>query len=286
MSLSLATVGDRATESLQPLRPRSLVFDLFGDYVRYRGGEARMQAIVELLGTLGVGTAAARVALARLRTEGWFSTRKEGRSVVYVLSADAWRVLDEGRERIFERGAGDWDGAWHMAVCPTQSRDRAERDAMRRTLEWLGFGRLSASSWLNPHDRSNALRSDLVALGAPPVELFTCRTEDAVADLRLVRRCWDLERLSAEYSQMLLRLEHLPSAGRLRRMPGREALRLRVALVAEYRRLPFRDPDLPSALLPSNWPGVVAHRRFLAAHDALRAAAEAHVEEVLAGHRR
>jgi DNA-binding transcriptional regulator PaaX len=63
--------------------------------------------------------------------------------------------------------------------------------------------------------------------------------------------------------------------------PGPEALRRQVELAASYRALPFRDPDLPSVLLPEGWQGRRAHALFTAAHDALHGPADAYVRDVI-----
>jgi phenylacetic acid degradation operon negative regulatory protein len=98
------------------MRPRSIVFDLFGDYLRYRGGSARLLTLVSLLETFGVPESTARVALARLRREGWFDTEALGRETIYTLSAKSWAMLDEGRVRIFDRDTAPWDGQWRMVI--------------------------------------------------------------------------------------------------------------------------------------------------------------------------
>jgi phenylacetic acid degradation operon negative regulatory protein len=46
--------------------------------------------------------------------------------------------------------------------------------------------------------------------------------------------------------------------------------------------MPFRDPDLPAALLPEGWQGRRAHTLFMAAHDALHGPADAFVRDVVA----
>ena len=51
--------------------------------------------------------------------------------------------------------------------------------------------------------------------------------------------------------------------------------------MASYRGLPFRDPDLPAALLPEGWQGRRAHALFTAAHDALHGPADAFVRSVV-----
>ncbi len=100
------------------MNARSLVFDLFGDYLRYRGGEVRLRDLVMLLGAFDVPEATARVTAARLRKEGWLEARRDGRETVYVLTERAWKLLDEGRGRIFARAPGPWDGRWTMVHVP------------------------------------------------------------------------------------------------------------------------------------------------------------------------
>jgi phenylacetic acid degradation operon negative regulatory protein len=52
-------------------------------------------------------------------------------------------------------------------------------------------------------------------------------------------------------------------------------------LVHDYRRFPFRDPDLPPELLPVGWHGREAHRLFVDVHALLRGPAEACVDALL-----
>jgi phenylacetic acid degradation operon negative regulatory protein len=265
------------------VRPRAVVFDLFGDSLRYLGGEARLQALTELLAVFGIGESTARVVLARMRREGWFETSREGRQTVYRLTERGWRLLDEGRARIFDRGPGAWDGEWRMVIYAVPESDRADRERMRRTLAWLGFGPLASSVWISPHPRLDDVAAAAGA-GAGRVELLTCRSRGAEEDRRMAARCWDLERLGTDYTAFVERLAALPGAPALARLPGPEALRLRIELVSAYRTFPFRDPDLPAELLPEGWPGRHAHEAFLAAHDALADPADRCVRTVVERH--
>jgi phenylacetic acid degradation operon negative regulatory protein len=83
-----------------------LVFDLFGDYLRYRGGEVRLRGLVALMSCFDVPEATVRVVATRMRKEGWLESRREGRETVYALTGAAWELLDEGRDRIFRRARG------------------------------------------------------------------------------------------------------------------------------------------------------------------------------------
>jgi phenylacetic acid degradation operon negative regulatory protein len=266
------------------VKPRSVVFDLYGDHLRYLGGSARMQALAELLAVFGIGESTARVVLSRMRREGWFATRREGRQTVYELTERSWHLLDEGRDRILHRGSARWDGEWRMVLYAVPEAERAERDRVRRALSWLGFGPLAPSVWLSPHPRLEAAGEALASTAATRVELLAARSGGREADLRMADRCWDLDSLGRDYAELVAELEHLPPAGELAALPGPEALRRRIGLISTYRRFPFRDPDLPRELLPEAWPGARAHALFLAAHEALEAPADRYVREVLARH--
>ncbi|MGY1841464.1 MULTISPECIES: PaaX family transcriptional regulator [unclassified Modestobacter] len=265
------------------MKPRSVVFDLFGDHLRYHGGEARTQALVDLLQVFDIGEPTARIVLARMRKEGWFDTRREGRQVVYRLTDKAWRLLDDGRARIFQRTREPWDGQWRMVIYAVSEQDRAERERLRRTLSWLGFGPLATATWVSPHDRLDEVEDSLKGTSAR-LDLLTCRSRGAGTDLHMVDRCWDLPALGRDYREFVARLEALPSTAELGAMPGAEALRLRIGLVSDYRHFPFRDPDLPAELLPEAWPGHQAHDLFVAAHEALGGPAAAFLREVLGRH--
>lgn len=266
------------------MKPRSVVFDLFGDHLRYHGGAARTQALVDLLEVFGVGEPTARIVLARMRKEGWFDTDRKGRQVVYTLTDRAWRLLDEGRTRIFERAQPPWDGQWRMVIYAVPEQDRAERERLRRTLSWLGFGPLATATWISPHERLGDVEEALPETTAR-LDLLTCRSRGRSTDLDMVERCWDLEALGRDYQDLVTRLEALPGPSELARLPGPEALRQRIELVSGYRQFPFRDPDLPVDLLPEDWPGRRAHELFAAAHEALAGPADAFVSAVLEGHR-
>ncbi|MEA3214466.1 MAG: phenylacetic acid degradation operon negative regulatory protein [Acidimicrobiia bacterium] len=265
------------------MKPRSVVFDLFGDHLRYHGGAARTQALVDLLDVFDVGEPTARIVLARMRKEGWFDTHREGRQVVYTLTDQAWRLLDEGRTRIFERAHPPWDGQWRMVIYAVPEHERAERERLRRTLSWLGFGPLAIATWVSPHERLDEVERALPDTTAR-LDLLTCRSRDRATDLDMVERCWDLKALGRDYQDFVTRLEELPGISDLADLPGRDALRLRIEIVSSYRQFPFRDPDLPAELLPEDWPGRRAHELFVAAHEALAQPADAFVTLLLGRH--
>jgi len=263
------------------MKARSVVFDLFGDYLRYRDGVVRLRVLVALMEAFEVPETTVRVVVTRLRKEGWLDSVRTGRETTYQLTPAAWQLLDEGRTRIFERAPGPWDGLWHMVIYSVPETDRALRERLRKKLAWLGFGPLSASVWVSPHDRTQAVRLEVANLPNVQVDAFHSRSDGAEWDRDIANRCWNLAELDRDYGALLERYRPRLAGYRRGELTGRDALVERMQLIHDYRLFPFRDPDLPPELLPEGWSGRVAHQVFLEAHSLLRAPAEEYVDELL-----
>jgi phenylacetic acid degradation operon negative regulatory protein len=257
------------------LKPRSLVLDLFGGYLRYVDAEARLSQLTTLLGAFDVEPATVRVTLSRLRREGWFTTRKVGRETVYRLTPDMLHMLEEGRERIFAAPSRVWTGSWTMVIYQMTENDRQERNQLRKTLAWHGFGPLTTSTWLAPGDRRAEARAIVKEQTEEQVDILCCTSEGIEHDLHLADRCWDLVGLAAEYEAF--NTQHRPLLRRAKRLRGAEALVTRTELITTFRHFPFRDPQLPPELRPQAWPGVEAYEVFRTIHRDLGPAARAHV---------
>ena len=260
------------------VKARSLVFDLFGDYLRYRGGEVRLRALVALMGCFDVPEPTVRVVVTRLRKEGWLSSRRDGRETVYALTDAAWALLDEGRERIFHRAQGPWDGQWHMVIYSVPEVERGLRERLRKKLAWFGFGPLSSAVWLSPHDRTGLVREAFGDEPAVQLDVFRSRSAGTEADRDIAARAWDLKRLDLAYAEQLETYRPRLAAYRAGELQGTDALVERMNLIHDFRRFPFQDPDLPPELLPEGWHGRRAHEVFLEAHGLLRGPAEACVD--------
>lgn len=265
------------------MKPRSLVFDLFGSYLRYRGGAVALRELIELMTRFGVGASTARVVMSRLRKEGWFETRPgaDGRSVVYALTDRSWRMLDEGRDRIWADPELSWDGWWRMVIYFVPESARATRETLRKELSWLGFGPLAASTWMSPRDRLKQVEEKFAGEESVRLDLLQAHSKGRNEDRDIAKRCWDLAALNADYSAFLGR--HRQELPRIRsgRLQPEQALVASMELIQDWRRFPFRDPGLPTELLPAHWHGHDAQRLFTEAAALLRPLAEQAVDEVV-----
>lgn len=265
------------------MKPRSLVFDLFGDYLRYRGGEVRLRNLTALMGCFDIPEPTVRVVVGRLRRDGFLTSRRDGRETLYSLTDRSWQLLDEGRDRIFRRATEPWNGDWHMVIYSVPEAERALRDQLRKKLAWCGFGALSSSVWISPHDRSQVVADAFRSEPAVQLDTFVTRSSHRTADVDLSRRAWDLAGLNDDFRTWLAEWEsRLPTPPHP--VPtGPAALVERMTLINDYRHFPFRDPDLPPELLPADWLGRRAHDTFIRGHDALEKPAEDAVDALLAG---
>lgn len=275
---------DRRTGKARPsLRTsqRSVVFDLFGDYIRYSGGQIKLAGLTALLSDFGIEPPTVRVVMSRLRKEGWLDTSRDGRETIYALNDRSYQLLDEGRARIFRRPANAWAGRWTMVIYQVPESDRATRERLRKKLAWLGFGQLSSSTWISPHDLFAEVKTLATTESAAAIDLLQCETDDLDVDRRFASRCWDLEQLSLDYTEFIAQYDAMDAPEVNARKEGRTAFLERMSIIRDFRRFPFRDPQLPRELQPANWPGPRAYQMFDNIHHQLVQQANTYVSGVI-----
>jgi phenylacetic acid degradation operon negative regulatory protein len=257
-----------------PLNPRSLLFTLYGDYVRPLGQEeVRVGALVRLAAELGVTGNALRTALSRMTREGWLAARRNGGPPRYGLSRRGQELIEEGTRRIYDAHRATWDGRWLLVSYTLPEPRRGQRDRLRQGLSFLGLGSLGNGLFATPHDLREQVRDLIRRCGVEAdVTMHHGTLEWPAEPAQVVARAWDLDRLGARYADFLARVRgELPRA---RALGGRDAFCRRFLLTHEYRRFPFTDPDLPDALLPAGWVGSAARAAFLDYNARLRPPAE------------
>lgn len=258
------------------MKPRSVVLDLCGDYIRYHGNVIGLGALTELLQAFDVTADNVRVVMSRLRREGFFDTTRDGRTTNYVITSETLRTLDEGRNRIFTRNTEAWSGNWHMVIYQVPESERARRERLRTGLAWLGFGPLAPSTWLSAHDRRPQVRELFADSGQARFDELVSRTGGLDADRELAARCWNLSRLADGYLAWVRAWSGRVDA----ELDDGQVLVARTELVQDYRKFPFSDPDLPAELLPADWPGSGAHELFLKLYDTWAGPAQRFYEAV------
>jgi len=267
---------------------QDLIFTLYGDYLRHRGGEAWTGSLIELLGLFGLSSQAVRSILSRMSRKGWLKSRKAGRNSFYSLTPQCINLLEEGAVRIFQPRHDPWDGQWHLLTYSVPESKRHLRRRLRKQLVWLGFGTLNHATWISPRDLRAEVEQVVESLRvAPYVELFAGGHWVFGSDEEIAARGWNLEELNRYYATFIDRYEPLFQECQAQMQSGdslapQECFKQRFMLVHEYRSSPYVDPNLPVELLPDDWLGDRATRLFQQVRDMLTDEAEAFVDSVLA----
>nr|WP_301289007.1 PaaX family transcriptional regulator C-terminal domain-containing protein [Kerstersia gyiorum] len=118
----------------------------------------------------------------------------------------------------------------------------------------------------------------------PYVEFFVAEPV-GFGDLRdKTAQWWNLAAIEAEYEAFVQTYgpESERWLGSVREDPDvlREAFRLYVPMVTQWRRLPFLDPGLPPELLPAEWRGIAARRVFSELHRVLKPLSARYVDSL------
>jgi phenylacetic acid degradation operon negative regulatory protein len=231
-----------------------------------------------MLNCLGIAAPAVRTAVSRMVRQGWLVPIQTAHGRGYRLSERASRRLDEAAARIYRhQPVPEWDGRWSIALVE-HSRDRTRRERLGRALEYLGYRRLHADTWIAPRPVGE-LESVVKAEG---LALSTFQGSYGGTDDELVVRLWEPERLAEDYRQWLEEARSL--VARAGEHPSQEtAFAVRSELLHEWRKFLFRDPGLPRTLLPHDWPGQTAASYFDRESSRLLPAASAFVDACLLG---
>jgi phenylacetic acid degradation operon negative regulatory protein len=267
----LAPSPYRLTDS-KIVRARSALFDVYGSYLRARGGAATIAALVRLLEPLGFEAPAIRTAVSRMVRQDWLRPVRLADGPGYALTSRAERRLDEAAARIYRTRPSTWDGRWHVLALE-EVPSRGVRERLDSSLRLLGCGPLGPTAWVAP--RPSAELSD--ALEGLSARLF--HGEHDGDDAELAARAWDLDTLGADYTAFVT--EWLPRVSAVDGSVPADAFAASQRLLHAWRKFLFRDPGLPPTLLPADWPGTAA-AEFFDEHTArLAPAAETFLSDCL-----
>jgi len=268
------------------LGSQQMIFTLYGDYIRYRGGEIWTGSLIRLLKHLGMSEQAVRSVLSRMWKKGWLRRRRVGRKSYYSLTKKSQDLLAAGAQRIFEPEDGEWSGDWYLIAYNIPEAKRQRRNKLRRQLTWMGCGSFNTAIWISPWDVSESVHEVCLRLGIDDyVQIFRARHLGFAQPEELVARCWDLDRINSQYAGFVETYGPLLARDRARldewdTVDTAECFATRFMLLHEYREFPFVDPHLPPQLLPANWLSVKATELFKEYYALLTAKANQFVDSV------
>jgi len=240
---------DRIIEELkrEPSRTGSIVITVFGDAIVPRGGSVWLGTLLEFFKALDIDGGVVRTAVSRLASDGWLERNRVGRNSFYRLAATGRHTFDIATRHIYGPPPQDWTGRFELLLIGNAD----DRDASREALRSAGFGSPLPGVWVAPSgvpipdEASRAIRLEVSA-------------EDD-SGRRLLADSWPLENIADAYLKFMKTFEPLRSwITRRAPLANGDAFAARILLIHHYRRVVLRDPLLPLALLPKDWPGRAA----------------------------
>lgn len=249
-----------------------------------------LPGLIRLFSSFGVSERLTRTSVFRLAGEGWLAATRLGRRSLYRLTRDGDRRFHQAYRRIYSPPAQSWDGTWELVL--TGGLDARGRGALRDLLRWDGFGILAPGVHARPAQPGDTIPK-FPGTRAAGARIIAVRASDdatlgGASLASAVAGAWDLPRIATDYRRFLRRFGGVIE--RFRAAPAgdhdpEQCFVVRTLLIHEYRRVLLRDPRLPAALLPLDWPGDAAHALSRDFYRLTHRSAERHLLGVLEGPR-
>lgn len=222
-----------ALRDLGGQRVWSLMISLFGDLAQAKGQSIAGPVLSTIMADLQVRPEAARVALHRLRNDGWIISTKSGRISQHSLSAKGRKLSAEASPRIYADPTAA-DAAWQLIVTPDVS------DALTDDLTSAGFVALEPRIFVG--SATAAVPDGVLSFAGKAVPEW-------------LRHQAAPQTLFGDYTALLQVLhaanDTLPERADL--TPVQVAV-LRCLIVHNWRRLVLKHPALPAPLIDPEGP--------------------------------
>lgn len=243
-------LGIAQLTDLQNLRVWSIIVSLFGDLAQRPGDQISGTTLTQIITPMGIKPEAIRVALHRLRKDGWIESTRSGRASVHYLTEFGRNQSAAVTPRIYAR-APQPPQSWHLLIAEDGNSLTTLEETLllpqytqvnRRTA--LGYGPAPAGL----DDLFVATLSDLSVPGWLRARLFP---QD------LIEACQSLHNALAKIPPPKVDLTPVQVAT------------LRTLIVHHWRRIALRHPVLPQGFSPEAWAGEACRTRVFDLLDRL-----------------
>lgn len=231
---SIAQLND-----LQNLRVWSIIVSLFGDLAQKPGDQISGTTLTRIITPMGIKPEAIRVALHRLRKDGWIESERSGRASVHYLTKFGRSQSAAVTPRIYARNP-QVPESWHMLLAEDGSGQANGQGALEDALLLPQYISIN---------RSTALGHGTVPTGLD--DLFVAVVSDLEAPRWLQTRLFPDDMVQA--CQLLL--EALRKIAPPADISAVQIATLRTLIVHHWRRIALRHPDLPDQFHPKGWAG-------------------------------
>jgi phenylacetic acid degradation operon negative regulatory protein len=215
----------------------SLMVTLFGDLAQAEGSAIDGPVLSAIMVEMDVRPEALRVALHRLRNDGWIASQKHGRTGRHTLTPTSRNETRQASARIYASPTKQ-DSEWQLVLL--EDSTAAQKDVMVSR----GFVPLLSRVYLGGADATAP--KDALAL-------------DGTRAPQWLRNQIAAQMLDVEYQALLPILQNAFDTLETGELDVLQIVVLRCLIVHNWRRIVLRHPSLPRTVLPENWAGHRCH---------------------------
>jgi len=224
-----------------PLKTWSLIVTIFGDIAPAKEDHLDSQLLAALTAPFGVKPEALRVALHRLRKDGWLEAVKRGRRSAYHLSATGEALTHAAYAQIYRTAPSGQGADWQIEL-----------------LEDAAIAKRAGSAVVGPNMLVSPAKGGAGGLNIPASEVpawmrASLTSAEATAEFAL-------------YTKALAGL--VPQLATAKLDPPQK-LALRLLVLHHWRRIVLRQPEVHEALLGEGWAGHTARQLTLEVFETL-----------------
>ena len=251
----------------RPIVAKSLIATIFGDIIESYGGRIWLGNLIQLVQLFGINERLLRTSVYRLTEEGWLTKTRKGRRSIYGLSREGKEQTALAHNLIYRNDQKTWNGVWNIVVASGEDIPATRLIQLQHRLSLMGFGVLSKNIFAHPDMDDELVNNVIRELGlekrVPVMRSQTINFRNEIHGAGLNR---ELVKLCCPYTEADTLYRHFIAAYRplyallskKKPVTDEACFRIRVLLIHDYRRLLFKDPQLPDELLPPDWSGKIA----------------------------
>jgi phenylacetic acid degradation operon negative regulatory protein len=215
----------------------SLMVTLFGDLAQAPGSALDGPVLSDVMAGMDIRPEAVRVALHRLRNDGWIVSRKHGRTRRHALTATSRDETRKASARIYASPLAH-NNDWKLVLL--EDATAIPQDTMKK----YGFTQVLPRVYVGSA-QSQAPENAMV-LGGSTAPAW-------------LRQQIAPQMLEAEYRALLPLLQTAEKNLLQGTLDPLQTATLRCLIVHNWRRIVLRHPTLPPAVLPQDWAGHKCH---------------------------
>ncbi|MBP2652517.1 MAG: hypothetical protein H6Q73_86 [Firmicutes bacterium] len=267
----------------------SILLFIFNVFLLDRGiTQIPLKKIFQVLVPFQKNESAIRMGLSREIRNGMLINKKHNNETYYHLTDKAinsfkhWIKTMDYNQQMMKYQLSDWNGTWNILMLHNSNAEKDYWDELIQTLSRLKFGNLDKNIWISPYhipsqieflQKKYQLDKNLF--------LFESCLNTANTPTDLAKKIWPIKKLGTRYNQYLDSLSTVVYYSDTKVRLNGDELPLLYSYGLKLFEIVQDDPRLPIQVLPSDWLGIEAVKKFTELRSKLLPKAYEYINNIL-----